>query len=147
MTSNQNTKFCVARRQMFNPKIWLWRTQKLGHMIQYNMGDWSAEGCFNVHYWLGSPSVNMFTVQFLLRRLSDLYALSLPGPPMCLPLDNVSSIFVEVCCSCRFRSLRPAYESAEKGHLVPGSSSVTSLWDADVGRRDMWARSRRSSPV
>lgn len=89
----------------------------------------------------------MFTVQFLLRCLSDLYALSLPGPPMCLPLDNVSSIFVEVCCSCRFRSLRPAYESAEKDHSVPGSSSVTSLWDADVGWRDMWARSRRSSPV
>lgn len=27
-------------------------------MIQCNMGDRSAEVCFDIHQWLGSPSVN-----------------------------------------------------------------------------------------
>lgn len=43
-------------------------------MIRCTTGERSAEVCLDIHQWLGSPSVNIFPVQFLVLCLSDLYA-------------------------------------------------------------------------
>lgn len=58
-------------------------------MIQCITGKRSAEVCLDIHQWLGSPSVNMFPVQFLVLCLSDLYP-----PPPCVCRWTLSAAYL-----------------------------------------------------
>lgn len=80
----------------------------------------------------------------LILRLRHFFAFS-RTPPALRPLEWIlvdisSSRFVVFCCPCRSRSLRPASESAENGHLVSEVGSVTPLTHAQVVLREIWDR-------